>query len=166
MRSCWDKLSFCVLCVWIILPSWIPPKGSRKRQVMSPTMAPVPCKARYFLSTTAIAISSPSSCTGSSYWHCQCPNFTVTGSLQQSTLQGLSPFLPPLFYTHTPLLHCTIRFHFACSMHNATHHCYDRDYTRLSPLLVFYPPLFGRQPFPAARRGSTSTWQVGAKNPT
>ena len=42
--SSMGQLSFCILCIWIISPSWIHPKRSKKWQVMSPTMALVPTR--------------------------------------------------------------------------------------------------------------------------
>ena len=136
-----------------LLPSWIHPLGSKKRQVMNPTMGSCAISTLYFLQTSAIETSSSSSSPsiGPSQWHCQCPNFTITGSLQSTGL-GLSPFLP-LTFTLTLLLTAMsiLLLQAACAMH-----------FRWRSSSVFSPLQRPRSP----HRAGVYKWQVGAENPT
>ena len=100
-----------------LVPSWIYHLGSRKRQVMSPTMAPVPAspftfsqllRSQYLLLLLLLVLGLP------------------TGTVNVPTLLSLAlcnrldsraePLFTTIVFTHTTATYC--RFHVACAVRN------------------------------------------------
>ena len=112
------QISFCVLCIWIILPSWIPPMRSRKRQVLSPTMAPVPAKPFIFsqvlrsqyLLLLLLQLGLLTDTVNVPIFSCHWLTSTID-------FQGLSPSLPLLFAHISPLLTTVFILQAASVMH-------------------------------------------------
>ena len=146
----------------VVLPSWVSPIRPRKRQVMSPTMAPVPAspftftqllRSQFLLLLLLLVLGLP------------------TGTVNVSTLLSslalcnrLDSRAEPLFttfvFTHTTTTYCL--FYVACAVRNFAIIIMMITSVLDSVPSRVYPP-WAATVFPAAQ--GVHNWQVGARIP-